>query len=894
MSVHSAVERIARNRQRVEGIRDRAGELFASGAAGARVASELCDAMNGFLVELVENVASAVDPQQLRLLKRHATIVAVGGSGRGDMAPYSDADLLFLYDGPVQETSGEFSGQVVRDCWDAGLKLGHSVRTPKDAMVMARREPQFGTSLIECRHLWGSRALVKTLRKEFFRLVIRRRRGAFIGDCVASREEERYQHGGAVQQLEPDVKRSLGGLRDLHLIRWVAFANFGTADLDAIRKRRALGDRDFEKLQAAYEFLTRIRLELHFAAGKAQEVLTRDAQLEIAKRWHFESTTGQRAVERFMQEYFRHSMAIADVAKRFVSLNRCRPWRERLRRYVMTHRVDRVLRVSPDQIDVAARERNTWCSSLEQILRVYHAAALYRVDLAPLLAERIKDAVPQVDRQLSPETVRRFLGTLGAVGNLGPLLRSMCDTGVLELVVDEMRHARCLLQFNQYHSYTVDEHSLRAVEAAEGFSQDQGPISTAYRAVHRKELLHLALLLHDLGKGHAEDHCEVGRRIAESTAERLLLPAHDRDVVTFLVHRHLMMSHLVFRRDVSDPTVQLRFSHEVGSPEVLRMLFVMTAADLKAVGPGVWTDWKAELLFEFYGNVMQILSGQLPQSLQEGRVTEAKDAVRAAFLSTDVESNEISQSDWLDEQLNALSSNYLAATAPERIVADLDVIRQLRPGQIVIEGQNDDETGTVDYRILMGGQYATGCFHRIAGVLTSKRLDILSAQINTSGDGTVVDVFRVVDGDFVGEVPDSRIEEVAEAIRSVLTKETTVQELFQRHKRFDAASSSKPISDLSARVVVDDDSSKLCTVIDIFAHDRSGLLYTISRKIFEQNLSVQLAKIATHFDQVVDVFYVTDANGNKIQDEERLDAIRQALEQQLEDFQQHGDTQFVL
>ncbi|NOX53924.1 MAG: [protein-PII] uridylyltransferase, partial [Planctomycetes bacterium] len=878
-------------------IAERGRQLLAGSATGIQAAAAVAESCDAFLLQLLEEHFQKLPDEQRQLMQRRTAVVALGGLGRHEMAPYSDVDLIFLYRPAVRGIFGDHVSVFVRDCWDAGMTLGHSIRTLGETLADARSDPHLATALVDARHLWGSESLTEELKRQFARRIVRSRRRAFIEECIASREQERQQHGATVQQLQPDVKRSLGGLRDLHLIRWIGFARFGTKDLSLLQQKGAFSRGEAQRLLEAAEFLLRVRFELHLGANKAQDVLTREEQMRIAEERGIVARPGQRPVERFMQEYFRHTMAVAECTRHFVELYRPVPARQRVRRFLTQRRAANGLLIGSTDIDLARPSRRREPFGLEEALDVYRLAALHRVQLSPRLERFIKSCAADWPDDASPAARKVFLEMLAVPGKLGTLLRSMYATGVLERVLPEIRHARCLLQFNQYHSYTVDEHTLRAIEEVERLGREDGPVGTAYRDIRHKEILHLALLLHDLGKGYQRDHCDVGRDLAEQAATRFGLSDQQRKRLVFLVHRHLAMAHLEFRRDTTESQVLLEFAREVGSPETLRMLFVLTAADFSAVGPGVWTRWKEDVLGGLYEKAMLILSGQHPQHLQQKLLAEVADQVKAAIVPLQAEDREGSErpsTEFIERQLQSFSPYYLTTTPPARIAADLDIIHRLRRGEIVVEGKYDPQTHTVDYRILMDGQYAEGCFHRIAGALTAKRLGIISAAINTTTQGIVVDVFRVVDKDFAGPCPESRIQEVAAAIRRVLTKEITVKELFQQHKRFAPEESAPPISDQPTKVGVDNDASDRCTVIDVFAHDRPGLLYTIARTIFRLGLSVELAKISTHFDQVVDVFYVTDArHGGKVQDEARLDTIRQELERRITEFEQTRHVEFV-
>lgn len=903
--------RRADQKGRLQALREQAWQRYASGEPGLHVAALISEMTDRLIVELFEETLQSLNEESRRVIAQQTAIIAIGGSGRGELAPYSDADILFLYRGVAKEPYADRVAQVVRDCWDARIKLGHSVRTVADALTMARREPQYATALVEARLLWGDERLYNTLKSRFYRKVVRNRIAAFYADCLAAREAERDHFGSTVRQLEPDIKRSPGGLRDIHLVRWAGFAHYGTADLDLLRMQGALTREDTHTLLEAHEFLMRIRVDLHFAAGKAQEVLSKAEQLRLAELYGYAATAAQRPVERFMQTYFRHSTAIADIASRFVARHRPQSLASRLLRFVVTHRSNGIFKVNREEIDVVARHRDFVCRSPEQLLNLYELASLYSVNLSANLLEAIKQAVPGFPPELSETAARLFLSILGR-RNVGSLLRSMYNTGLLEYLIPEMAHARCLLQFNQYHSYTVDEHSLRAVEAAQNFEHDQGSVGAAYREIRLKHILHLALLLHDLGKGFEEDHSELGRRIAESVARRLGLSPHLSELLVFLVHKHLNMAHLAFRRDLSDPEVLLRFSRDVGSPENLRMLFVLTAADITAVGPGTWTEWKAELLTELYDNALLALGGEhqhfgeaervrrvvssvlacLPHAAAEGE--PARPASTFAALRQPAHSALIHESPadphageslsphTVEDRLKTFPAHYLTATPAEQIVADLESIDRLSQAPVIVRSQYEAATNTMEYRVITRDQVGSGCFSKMTGALTAKRLEILSAQICTTSDGIVVDSYRVSDGDHAGSVPDFRIDEVEAAICDVLTGRRTVESLFQKHKRFRSRDDQEHFPLEPMRVVVDNESSERFTIIDVFAHDRPGLLYKIASTLLDLDLSVSLAKITTHLDQVLDVFYVTDREGAKLSGEDRLRQVQETLFQRID------------
>lgn len=885
----SPVQEIARRKSLFVEVRERARQQFKAGTPGVQIAETLCSGNEEVLLQLVQETLAEFGDRQ-ELIAKQGAIVAVGGVGRGELAPYSDIDLLFLHTGPAATDFDEFAAKVVQICWDSGIQLGHAVRDIPTCISLGRKDAQIATALIEARFLWGNEKLVERLVTQFRKKVINYRRRKFIEDCLKARSEGWSEDGPPAQELEPDTKASAGGLRDIHLIRWLGYARYGVKDIDSMRSQGILDESDAAKLKDAWEFLTRLRIDLHLSAGRAQDRLTRDEQLRMARERGYEETAEQRPVERFMQDFFHHASTVSDISRRFASRLKTRTFVEYVRDLAVGHWAEGYLYITPTQVTVSVRNLPKVCRNLESMLHAFRCSALYGRPLSPRVREAIKQAVPNLPLTVSAESARLFVEIFRSVDFLGPTVRSMFNTGVLDVVIPDVQHVRNLLQFNQYHHFTVDEHTLRAVETVTSYEHDESPIGQAYRAIKHKELLHLAVLLHDIGKGFERDHCEVGEEICIRIGTRLMLPIHQVEQLALLVRRHLEMGDLAWRRDITDPTVLLGFSREIGSPDTLRMLYVLTAADVTSVGPGTWTHWKASLLTELCERCLSILSGKRYSFHEAERIQVIKQEVYGALHAVQARS-------WTQErvnsQLSGFSSYYLTTTPVSRIADDLLIIEKLTPTSVEVVTSWNPETATAEYRIITRNPAATsGCFYKMCGVLTAKRLEILSADINTTSEDIVVDSYQVLDSDYGGEPPESRFRDVAETFRKVLQGDLTVESLFIRSKRF-GSGNVKTVSNLPNRVKIDNVSSDTRTIIDVFAHDRPGLLYTLARTLFELKLSIDLAKISTHFDQVVDVFYVQESDGTKLRSQERIQQIRERLEQALTHFAETSHKQFI-
>lgn len=873
---------ISRYRQRLTEIRESGRHLFQGGAPGIQTATFLCQSLEGLILDIWSDILRGTSPEVVDQLLKHTAIVAIGGTGRGELCPYSDIDLLFLDGGQASPAFREAQDRMTRTCWDAKLEPGASCRTVPQCVEDAKHDPKFASSLVEARLLWGSRPLFENLTKAFRKQVVQRRQRQFIEECIKGRESE-WVNGRAIQELEPDIKTASGGLRDLHLIRWIGFAAHGVADLDSLRLKGALDKEDVLVLKQAWEYLTSLRINLHYANEQADEKYSRGEQLRIAQERGYHDTASQRGVERLMQEYFRHTTQVASITRRFIGRNRPHPMLTQVKNYLVGHRAEGVLHVG-ETVDCSNRGMASVTKDLESILKVYRLCASSGLLPSQRLEESMQRAIAKLPHvPMSPAGAGYFMDILKYGQALPDILRSMAETHVLDAVLPEYTRIRCLMQFNPYHHFTVDEHTLRAVGIATNYPADSGPlVQQVYQEMQHKNLLHLTIILHDIGKGFVEDHCLVGERIAVEVGQRLFLPASQIETLKFLVRWHLEMADIAFRRDHTDEAEIVRFAQMCETPERLQMLYALTVADVTAVGPGTWSTWKAQQIGEFYDRCFVVLSGRHYGEYEAARLRKITASVTEILH---VSNPEIPQ-DWIAAQLSGLPAYYFTCTEAERVAADLRILHRLSPEEVVVDSTYEPHTDSVEYRVFTRNpEAAKGCFHRLAGVLTALRMSILSAEINTTHEGAVIDSFHVRDRDFKDEPPVYRRDSVAKAMQDALLRRTTIEDLFRKNRRFGSSRALPFGSESRSRVRIDSSSSVSRTIIEVFADDRPGLLYSISRAINQLSLSVELAKIATHLDQVLDVFYVHEQDGSHVTSEDRLSEIRTTLESRMEEFE---------
>ena len=841
-------------------------------------------------------------PEGVRLeVRKRVTVVAHGGYARGEMTPGSDVDLMLLHDktgmpeGPAKSSntkssetvssSDAFAGvasQLLRDLFDAGLEVGQSVRTVAEATQLAADDATIFSSLLELRVLAGDAARCHKLAAGL-RAMAQRSRRKMARMLVAARREEAKKYGETVYLLQPNVKRSVGGIRDIQLARWLSFLEsdrllpLGPVPLPdgesiisvdgrrVMKRNRGLSDADAGMLGQCLVFLRDLRVELHVQAGRGSDELTREEQVRIAEKRGFYADAGMLGVEHFMQVYFGYTREVAQVTRGLMQQaeggRRLRSWMTGL----FGNRVDGCFVVGPMAVAIVPSYFDSVASDMDRIVRLVELSMLYEVPIEPTNWTALRQAVARFSPPVTEEARQRFISLFSVVSPLGPALRRLHELRLLEQLLPAFAHARGLLQFNNFHKYTVDEHCLLAVEKAGELDADTGWLGDVWRHVgRRRRLLLLALLIHDLGKGYEGDHSEVGAEIARDVASLFRLDEDESEVLEFLVLRHLLMAELAFRRNVDDDSLVLAFAREVGSPEILRLLTVLTMADIAAVGPGVWNQWKAELLSDLYNRTLQFLD---PDANDRG--VDLKRVEISSLLG------DVDESEPLARLVAGLPRGYLRSYEPKRVIEELTELTNLPRGGQFIAVQWQPDTSTISVTVGLRASPISGVFHRIAAGLASQRLEILSADIHTLDDEYLIDHFRVIDRDFAGPAPKGRLSEISKAVESCL--ENDVPSIRRRWNPL--ASEMQAAAVLPPRVQVDNDSSVDGTIIEVFAEDSDGLLLALSRTLYEHQFSVRSAKISTYLDQIVDAFHVVDFDGAKVEDSVRLATIRRALKE---------------
>ncbi len=842
-------------------------ELHNRGLDGLRVSAKLATLVDGIVARLFEAALAELDTSAADELRGQVALVGLGSYGRRQCAPGSDVDLMILHSSRNQEEIAMQLRPMTQGIFDVGLQLGHSVRTAAEAVQLAGSDVVICTSLIDARPLLGNQTIFETFRTSFEKMALRNSK-TLCRKFLDTRASERNQYGETVYLLEPHVKRSRGGLRDMNLLRWLGFVQHGISDPDQLHLKGAISKLDYRRWLSVRKFLLRLRNEMHFHAGTSRDMLDRAEQLRVADWFGHSQRPGLLPVEQFMRDYFRHTNHLWQMVRRRDASLQVASRVSRVLDPVLGKNIDGDYRLGLSHLSATSKGLAKLQKDIREVLKLVELSAREDKHLDHRTFSALVLAAPEYPEQVTAEAAEPFYEILANPKTVGEVVRLLHELGFLEKIIPAFRHVRCLLQFNQYHKYTVDEHSLRAVRRAAEFVDRDDALGEAYREIEDKRVLHLALLLHDLGKGFEEDHSVVGKRIAEETTALLGIDDISAEDVVFLVHKHLSMAHLTFRRDTSDLKLLGDFAKEAGSVERLRMLFVLTCADLAAVGPGVLNDWKIEVLADVFARSAKLLH-EKGSSVHDSSL-EAHRRTIAERLTAEERAE-----GWFASQIAVLSASYLANRDVEDVVDLLRRFRQLDEGAADVTCEALAETMTLEFTAGVNRGVGRGVFSSMAGALSSKGMQILAASTDVLADDLLMLRYKVTDSMSREETSLDRQQQICRDL--VASIDSAEPPRFQQVWGEEEAAAKIQLSALPDEVRIDNGLSADFTIVEVFTFDRKGLLFRLARKLHDLSMIIRHAKIATSLDQVVDVFYLTDREGQKLSDDAKLDELRGEL-----------------
>ncbi len=844
-----------------------------SGLAAARALSALQDAIIQVIYDFaVKHVYYAQNPSSAERI----AIVATGGYGRGELAPGSDIDLLFVR--PFKQTAwGESVIEfILYMLWDLGLKVGHATRSLAECVRLSKLDVTIRTAILESRYLWGDRGLYDDLRKKFWNEVATGNGRDFVNAKLAERDQRHQRQGESRYLVEPNIKEGKGGLRDLQTLYWIGKYLYHVDDAADLVEHGVFTKDEYRTFQKAEAFLWNVRVHLHYLMNRAEERLSFDVQPSLATQLGYvDAEKPRRAVEAFMRAYFLVAKDVGDLTRIFCAAleEQHRKPRPSLSRMLPGFLKPR----SPDDDFYVENGRLTANPAIfrkdpANILRMFHIADVKGVDIHPDALRTVTRSLDLITDQVraNPVANQAFLETLTSRHDPERALRLMNEAGVLGRFIPEFGHAVGLMQFNMYHHYTVDEHLIRAVgnvaSIERGEHKDDNPLaSEVIKRIQSRNVLYCAILLHDIAKGLPGDHSDVGAEIARSLCPRLDLSAADTNAVAWLVKNHLVMSDTAQRRDVSDPKTVRDFVDMVQSPEMLRLLLVLTIADIRAVGPGVWNGWKGQLLRELYYAAENMMTGGDQAPGRGARVASAKAALAARLADFTPAQREKALSRHYDNYWLAFEESELERHA--RMITKADAAGQL----LTLEANSNDFRAVTEI-VLYTPDHA-GLFSRFAGAIAMAGGTIVDAKAFTTSDGFALDVFSVQDAEGEAFGDKERLGRLATSIEKTLRGELRPrQQLARKMPRTRASAFS-----IRPKIHFDNEASRIATVIEVECLDRPGLLYDVTQAIFESGLSISTSMVATYGERAIDVFYVRDGFGHKIVHPARLEAVEKRL-----------------
>jgi [protein-PII] uridylyltransferase len=731
--------------------------------------------------------------------------------------------------------------------------------------------------MLEARFLAGSQEVFASFQDRMWRAFQGRRAHQYLQLKMQEQARRHAKFGGSVYLQEPNVKEGPGGLRDFHTAVWVARARHQVPDLKGLVDLGLLSPVELALCLQALDFLLRVRTELHYLQGGKSDVLSLSLQVPIAAHlgFHDGATYG---VERFMQQYFLRAGTLHQLSARLLERCAARPGShvEAVMKKLRARDIGDGFTELRREIHILPAQRDCFREDPIRLLKIFWYRQELGYELSPEAKDAIRGSLDLIDTEFrrSNRALGFFLAILRESRGMADTLRQMHRLGVLSAYIPEFGRVDCLVQFDYYHRYTVDEHTFVLLDYLEALQDTTDPRLQEFRRIaaelKKPEVLKLAILLHDIGKGEGHGHVERGVALAKTVVDRIGLAPADRAAVIFLVAQHLAMAHIAERRDLDDERLIIEFARVVGDEDLLKMLYLLTYLDINAVGPQVWTDWKGTLLWELFIKTHTILTRGVPEGEEEHRKAASLRAALVGELAPDFGAEVVRQ------HLDLMPIRYVLTTSNAKVAQHLQLIEEVRRGApVAVRWSAYPMAGYSEVLVCAPG--APGRFAKVVGTLTANGINILSAQLFSRADGVMIRAFQVSDGR--GAAPEDEVvwQRFARDLKGVILDQVNVRELIKARRRDLLARPTPRGSEIHTRIEFDNMVSERYTVIDVRTQDRLGLLYVISSTLSELDVDVALAKIATEVDQAMDVFYVTDRDGRKLPAGDRMETIRGAL-----------------
>ncbi|MFL2684976.1 MAG: [protein-PII] uridylyltransferase [Rhodobacteraceae bacterium] len=844
--------------------------------------SFLKDKLISLAFDVVQTTLQSSKNKQTNL--DYISIIAVGGYGRAEMAPHSDVDLLFLTQAKPSKRVQKIIEDILYILWDMRLKIGYSTRSTSQCIQLGKTDQTIKTALLEHRYLCGNKNLYDDFCKKLRGQLFKASATEYVEEKLEERAKRHERQGGQRYMVEPNVKEGKGGLRDLQSLFWITkYISHATTHKEMI-DQGYFTQQEYDNFLVAHNFLWAVRCHLHICANRASEQLTFDHQVEVAKRFGYKGGRGMRGVERFMQDYFRQATHVGELTRVFLTALEAQQVKstlslgDRFRNILW-----RTLNIDGNLSDGFQLEHgriniinpDIFLKDPINILRLFEeglkTGLLIHQDAMRVVTANLRKITPKVRK--NPETQRIFMSLLLDYGNPERALRRMNELGVLGAIIPEFKRIIALMQFNFYHSYTVDEHTIQCISflarIEQGTLNEELPIaSEILKSGVNRRVLYIAILLHDIGKGLPEDHSIAGAELAKKIAPELGLNASEADRVVWLVENHLVMSDFAQKRDLSDPKTVSNFGKIVKTTSNLNLLTVLTVCDIMGVGPGALNNWKAQLLRELYTNTRNLIKGGLDTQGKNKPYLIAMSALSELLIDWDSTS--------IQEEVERHYPAYWQGldTNTQYIFANL--FKNLGSKKIASHFEVDEDRDATRAQFLM--QDHPGIFSRLTGAIALANANVIDARTYTTSDGYATPVFWIQDND--GKPFDlSRLGRLKKLIDQTLSGDVIARDVLKvRNKLKPRERNFKVPTDIT----FDNQGSDIYTIIEVDTRDRHSLLFDLTRTLANANIQIASAVIATYGAQAVDVFYVKDMIGLKITSENKQNAIKDKLQEAIE------------
>lgn len=802
-------------------------------------------------------VRKAFQKAQSQVSAPSVCLIAVGGYGRAELAPYSDVDLLLLYSSSKKEELPPLIEKMLYPLWDLGLEVSCSSRSINECLKMAQSDLQIKTGLIDGRYLDGEYEFFRKLYGLFTKKVLHRTVQKFAEGLAKDLYLRNQKYEDPAYALEPNIKEGEGGLRNFQIGRWIIRAKYKTDRWDSI-----LFPDHSRMLDKSLQFLWAVRNQLHLLSGRRQDNLTFEFQEKIAPILGF--PPGTKGIEEMMRQYHLSTQRISNFVYDILDRALHEPsWVKKFFFFFQRKKIDENFGTAYGELhlfDPVTFKRNP-----SQLMTLFRHCQTYRTNMDFRMEEAVVEALPFIDDRFrhSEEVNQTFLSILRKGERVETLLKKMHELGFLSRYIPEFSEIAGKIHYDLYHVHPVDVHSILAVEELrklrDGLYQKDYPLLTSLsREIEKTEILFLTTLLHDIGKGMDGDHSSIGEKMVKHIGERMGLSMEDRGLIGFLVSHHLFMIQTAFRRDLHDEQVILRFANEVKNLNQLKMLYLLTFADIKAVGPEAWTSWKNTLLMELF--------------LKTSHFFE-KGAVAGPFLKGDEMIQKLQESlsqEIISEYAEHLPDRYLSCYSSAEITHHIEMARSIEKELLLVEWEIEKETQA---KVTVCTKDRYGLFSKIAGSMFLNRLNILEAQIHTWGNGVALDTFWVEDA--TKDIK-SRLQQFKKDLMEMLSGKIFLKDLLSKRKVSNGIKQ-KVIPRVPEEVKINNQDSDFYTIVEVIGEDRVGILYDITQALTDHGCDIHFARVSTLGNRIVDVFYVQDAWGEKIEEKNRIDQLKRTL-----------------